>query len=97
MLNLKLYELNNCNLTEKIDLYFQRDHGHTFMSKRIMLHFPLEKFYPLAILFEDAIILGAENDTILFNASSISTTNLPYCTLERSVSTISTFLLFFFL
>jgi hypothetical protein len=23
------------------------DHGHTFMSKRIMLHFPLEKFYPL--------------------------------------------------
>merc|ERR1712223_2024344 len=60
------------------------DHGHTFMSKRIMLHFPLEKFYPLAILFEDAIILGAENDTILFNASSISTTNLPYCTLERS-------------
>ena len=65
------------------------------MSKRIMLHFPLEKFYPLAILFEDAIILGAENDTILFNASSISTTNLPYCTLERSVSTISTFILFF--
>ena len=60
------------------------DHGHTFMSKRIMLHFPLEKFYPLAILFEDAIILGAENDTILFNASSISSTNLPYCTLERS-------------
>ena len=39
-----------------------------------MLHFPLEKFYPLAILFEDAIILGAENDTILFNASSISST-----------------------
>lgn len=64
------------------------DHGHTFMSKRIMLHFPLEKFYPLAILFEDAIILGAENDTILFNASSISTTNLPFCTLERSVSHI---------
>lgn len=30
------------------------DHGHTFMSKRIMLHFPLEKFYPLgtvAIVF----------------------------------------------
>ena len=64
------------------------DHGHTFMSKRIMLHFPLEKFYPLAILFEDAIILGAENDTILFNASSISITHLPYCTLERSVSFI---------
>ena len=26
------------------------DHGHTFMSKRIMLHFPLEKFYPLGIV-----------------------------------------------
>ena len=62
------------------------DPGHTFMSKRIMLHFPLEKFYPLAILFEDAIILGAENDTILFNASNVSTTHLPYCVLERSVS-----------
>ena len=37
-------------------------------------------------MFEDAIILGAENDTILFNASSIATTNLPFCTLERSVS-----------
>ena len=55
-------------------------------QSRIMLHFPLEKFYPLAILFEDAIILGAENDTILFNASNISTTHLPYCILERSVS-----------
>ena len=23
------------------------DHGHTFMSKRIMLHFPIDKLYPL--------------------------------------------------
>jgi hypothetical protein len=23
------------------------DHGLNFMSKRIMLHFPIEKFYPL--------------------------------------------------
>lgn len=81
------------------------DHGHTFMSKRIMLHFPLEKFYPLggfticgntnlptsfhdssvaAILFEDAIMLGTENDTILFNCGNSSVLSLPYCTLERT-------------
>ena len=62
------------------------DHGHTFMSKRIMLHFPIEDFYPLAILFEDAIILGAENDTVLYNSNSISMTCLPYSTLQRTSS-----------
>jgi hypothetical protein len=36
------------------------------MAKRIMLHFPLVSIYPLAILFEEAIIVGAENDTQLF-------------------------------
>ena len=49
-----------------------------------MLHFPLEDFYPLAILFEDAIILGAENDTVLYNASNLTTTRLPYSTLQRT-------------
>jgi hypothetical protein len=39
---------------------------HSFMAKRIMLHFPLVSIYPLAILFEEAIIVGAENDTQLF-------------------------------
>ena len=57
-----------------------------FRELTIRILIPLEKFYPLAILFEDAIILGAENDTILFNASNVSTTHLPYCVLERSVS-----------
>ena len=63
----------------------EEHHGHTFMSKRIMLHFPLEKLYPLAILFEDAIILGAENDTVLLNADGMLATNVPYSTLERTV------------
>ena len=49
-----------------------------------MLHFPLEDFYPLAILFEDAIILGAETDTVLYNASNLTTTRLPYSTLQRT-------------
>jgi len=33
------------------------DHGHTFMSKRIMLHFPLEKLYPLG-----EIVTGVMHD-----------------------------------
>jgi hypothetical protein len=31
------------------------DHGHTFMSKRIMLHFPLEKLYPLGKALKDCL------------------------------------------
>lgn len=58
---------------------------HTFMSKRIMLSFAL-KLYPLAILFEDAIILGVENDTVVFTSDSSSHFSLPFCILERAVS-----------
>lgn len=60
-------------------------HRHTFMSKRIMLSFTL-KVYPLAILFEDAIILGVENDTVLYTSDSSSHFSLPFCVLERTVS-----------
>jgi hypothetical protein len=54
-----------------------------------MLHFPIDKLYPLAILFEDAIILGAENDTMLMNTTStpadhMTATAVPYSTLERN-------------
>lgn len=59
---------------------------HTFMSKRIMLSFGL-RIYPLVILFEEAIILGAENDTILYTNDQGLHFSLPFCTLERSVST----------
>ncbi|XP_014243624.1 guanine nucleotide exchange factor subunit Rich [Cimex lectularius] len=59
------------------------DNAHTFMSKRIMLPFQL-KIYPLAILFEDAIILGAENDTILYTSDANSPFSLPFCVLERT-------------
>ena len=62
-----------------------RSHRHTFMSKRIMLSFVL-KIYPLVILFEEAIILGAENDTILYTNDLGLHFSLPYSTLERSVS-----------
>ncbi|XP_077293997.1 guanine nucleotide exchange factor subunit Rich [Arctopsyche grandis] len=57
--------------------------SHTFMSKRIMLPFHL-KIYPLAILFEDAIILGAENDTLLYSSDSNSVFSLPFCVLNRT-------------
>lgn len=59
------------------------DSAHTFMSKRIMLPFQL-KIYPLAILFEDAILLGAENDTVLYSSDSNSPFSLPFCVLERT-------------
>lgn len=39
-----------------------------------------------AILFEDAIILGAENDTLLYSSDSNSVFSLPFCVLNRTVS-----------
>ncbi|XP_059485791.1 guanine nucleotide exchange factor subunit Rich [Neocloeon triangulifer] len=59
------------------------DKAHTFMSKRIMLPFQL-KIYPLAVLFEDAIILGAENDTVLYSSDSASHFSLPFCLVQRT-------------
>ncbi|XP_015368473.1 PREDICTED: guanine nucleotide exchange factor subunit Rich [Diuraphis noxia] len=59
------------------------DKSHTFMSKRIMLPFQL-KIYPLAILFEDAILLGAENDTLLYTSDTTSVFSLPFCQVERT-------------
>ncbi|XP_067001739.2 guanine nucleotide exchange factor subunit Rich [Anabrus simplex] len=59
------------------------DKAHTFMSKRIMLPFQL-RIYPLAILFEDAILLGAENDTMLYTSDSSSLFSLPFCFLEKT-------------
>lgn len=60
-----------------------RNLRHTFMSKRIMLTFTL-KIYPLVILFEEAIILGAENDSTLFTNDTDSYFSLPFSTIERS-------------
>lgn len=59
------------------------DKSHTFMSKRIMLPFHL-RIYPLAILFEDAIILGAENDTVLYTTDTNSPFSLPFSVLQRT-------------
>ncbi|XP_076267797.1 guanine nucleotide exchange factor subunit Rich isoform X2 [Rhynchophorus ferrugineus] len=59
------------------------DKPHSFMSKRIMLPFHL-RIYPLAILFEDAIILGAENDTVLYTTDLNSPFSLPFCVLQRT-------------
>lgn len=56
---------------------------HAFMSKRIMLSFAL-KVYPLGILFEDAIILGVENDTVLYTSDPLSHFSLPFCFLEKT-------------
>lgn len=60
----------------------QRTYRHTFMSKRIMLSFSL-KVYPLAILFEDVMIVGVENDTVLYTSDSNSHFSIPFSILER--------------
>eukprot|EP00069_Balaena_mysticetus_P021287 bmy_03027T0 len=71
---------------------FPRDHRkpHSFLSQRIMLPFHIN-IYPLAVLFEDALVLGAVNDTVLYD--SLYTRNsareqlevlFPFCVVERT-------------
>ncbi|XP_029921999.1 LOW QUALITY PROTEIN: guanine nucleotide exchange factor subunit RIC1 [Myripristis murdjan] len=68
---------------------FPRDHRkpHSFLSRRIMLPFHIN-IYPLAVLFEDALVLGATNETVLYDglqgASEPLEALFPYCTVERT-------------
>lgn len=68
---------------------FPRDNRkpHSFLSRRIMLPFHIN-IYPLAVLFEDALVLGATNETVLYDglqgASEPLETMFPYCTVERT-------------
>ncbi|KAM9306552.1 guanine nucleotide exchange factor subunit RIC1 [Pholidichthys leucotaenia] len=68
---------------------FPRDHRkpHSFLSRRIMLPFHIN-IYPLAVLFEDALVLGATNETVLYDGLQGSLEPLealfPYCTVERT-------------
>uniref|UniRef100_A0A672QSF7 Protein RIC1 homolog n=2 Tax=Sinocyclocheilus grahami TaxID=75366 RepID=A0A672QSF7_SINGR len=66
---------------------FPRDHRkpHSFLSRRIMLPFHIN-IYPLTVLFEDALILGASNETALFDGPSSSSLEalFPFCTVERT-------------
>uniref|UniRef100_A0A8D3BSQ2 Protein RIC1 homolog n=1 Tax=Scophthalmus maximus TaxID=52904 RepID=A0A8D3BSQ2_SCOMX len=68
---------------------FPRDHRkpHSFLSRRIMLPFHIN-IYPLAVLFEDALVLGATNESVLYDGLQGSTEPLealfPYCTVERT-------------
>ena len=58
--------------------------SHSFMARRIMLHFPCNNIYPLRILFEKALMLGVANETQIYpETSTTSPTSLPFCTLER--------------
>ncbi|TNN81195.1 RAB6A-GEF complex partner protein 1 [Liparis tanakae] len=68
---------------------FPRDHRkpHSFLSRRIMLPFHIN-IYPLAVLFEDALVLGATNETVLYDGMQGSSEPLealfPFCTVERT-------------
>uniref|UniRef100_A0A8C7WVS3 Protein RIC1 homolog n=1 Tax=Oryzias sinensis TaxID=183150 RepID=A0A8C7WVS3_9TELE len=59
----------------------------SFRSLRIMLPFHIN-IYPLAVLFEDALVLGATNETVLYDGLQGSSEPLealfPYCTVERT-------------
>ncbi|TDG51262.1 hypothetical protein AWZ03_002349 [Drosophila navojoa] len=55
---------------------------HSFMSKRIMLSFPL-KLYPLVILFDNVIVLGVENESTLYTNEPNSHFALPFALMER--------------
>uniref|UniRef100_A0A3P8XQ83 Protein RIC1 homolog n=1 Tax=Esox lucius TaxID=8010 RepID=A0A3P8XQ83_ESOLU len=71
---------------------FPRDHRkpHSFLSRRIMLPFHIN-IYPLAVLFEDALVLGASNETVLYDGLQSPREGreplevaFPYCTVERT-------------
>ncbi|XP_062333817.1 guanine nucleotide exchange factor subunit RIC1 isoform X1 [Osmerus eperlanus] len=68
---------------------FPRDHRkpHSFLSRRIMLPFHIN-IYPLAVLFEDALVLGASNETVPYDGLQGRRAPLealfPYCTVERT-------------
>ncbi|XP_014777792.1 guanine nucleotide exchange factor subunit RIC1 isoform X1 [Octopus bimaculoides] len=67
---------------------FPRDEGktHNFMSKRIMLPFKVD-IYPLAVLFEDAVILGTASETISYTFATLNRhlpSDLPYLMLDRT-------------
>ncbi|XP_030375352.1 guanine nucleotide exchange factor subunit Rich isoform X2 [Scaptodrosophila lebanonensis] len=55
---------------------------HSFMSKRIMLSFPL-RLYPLVILFDNVIVLGVENESTIYTNESASHFSLPFSLIER--------------
>ncbi|XP_078426702.1 guanine nucleotide exchange factor subunit RIC1 isoform X1 [Cetorhinus maximus] len=71
---------------------FPRDNRkpHSFLSRRIMLPFQIN-IYPLAVLFEDALVLGAVNETVLYdnlyvhnNVKEPLEVLFPFCTVERT-------------
>ncbi|XP_064476561.1 guanine nucleotide exchange factor subunit RIC1-like [Ornithodoros turicata] len=52
---------------------------HNFMAKRIMLPITVH-IYPLAVLFEEAVVLGAESDTALCGSNDL----FPLCVVSKS-------------
>ncbi|XP_069939686.1 guanine nucleotide exchange factor subunit Rich isoform X2 [Cherax quadricarinatus] len=58
------------------------DKSHTFMARRIMLPFT-PSIYPLAVMFEEGILLGAETDTSLLVCDAASR-HQPLTVVERT-------------
>ncbi|KAK2191888.1 hypothetical protein NP493_43g02028 [Ridgeia piscesae] len=54
-----------------------------FMSKRIMLPFHVD-IYPVALLFEAGIILGASSESVCYRSMRVIEEDWPYLQLERT-------------
>ncbi|EDV23434.1 uncharacterized protein TRIADDRAFT_58051 [Trichoplax adhaerens] len=54
-----------------------------FVAKRIMLPFKLD-VYPQAVLFEEAVILGASNETIDLKSPGKSDVTFPFYSIDRT-------------
>lgn len=67
--------LNTCKISQTCLFYYQK----LGKCKQIYVFFA-------AILFDDAILLGAENDTTLYASDSSSMFSLPFCVVNKTVS-----------
>ncbi|KAK2725320.1 guanine nucleotide exchange factor subunit Rich-like [Artemia franciscana] len=56
---------------------------HMYIAKRIMLKFKLQ-VYPLAVLCEEAALIGVESDSTVFSSECGWPVSFPYCIFERT-------------
>lgn len=80
-------------ILKSIFIYFFKTHQlaiNYLIKPKILVHFIFS-----AILFEDAILLGAENDTLLYTSDTSTVFSLPFCQVERTVNNVFQLLIMF--
>lgn len=66
-----------------LNIWLPLQPSRSFMSNRIMLPITT-RIYPLGILIADTIIIGAENDTLVYNSIPLPVTLSAYSTIVRT-------------